>query len=276
MRRRPERNVRHLDFGTPGRRVSSAATQGDRIQPFAVSGGFTRWAFEFGVGVPELAGAQLLCSQYVGKGQTGFVKMLTACPYKPSILHNSQYTELVPGAVVDTNGNNPDSDNGWWGTPMGWEGYVPGEFPAPIWRWHIRILAGDIAKIKAVGNLPPFSLVDPASWFLVPNIPVPASAYDGGLPGMSPSGWGPQRMQVTNWEAGEVHILIPEDSTVALFATWEQSPYDPFYQATDGAGIVDLGRDVYVLGPSFGRLVGYTQPLNRASTAHNAVYGWQS
>jgi hypothetical protein len=256
--------------------------QGDRIQPFVASGGTARWSpVAYVSGAPQVAGAQLLCFHHVPEGMVGFVKMITAAPFKPSILHNSQYTELVPSALDATtfsDGNSPDSDNGWWSTPFGWEGYAsrfPLEPPPPEWRWNIQLIPGRIDEIRSGLNIPPFSFADPLSWYLVPNIPVPSVAYQMGLPGNAPSGWGSQRMQWTDW-LGEVHLIVPSDTTVALFAQWTQEPYNPYYQATDGAGTVDLGRDVLVLGPSFGRMSGFTQAADRESARRNAVYGWAS
>jgi hypothetical protein len=251
------------------------------VRPFCVAGGTPVWPqLVYVSGAPQLAGAQLLCSHYVGEGMVGFVKQIKAAPFKPSILHNAEYTELVPSAVqaLLLDGTNPDSDNGWWSTPFGWEGYAErlGGGLVPRWTWHIQLIPGRIDAIRTGLNAPPFSFFDPNSWFLVPQIPVPASAYQSGLPGNAPGDWGPQRLQFTNWEAGEVHIIVPTDTTVALFAMWEQEAYNPFYQATNGAGTVDLAKDILVLGPSFGQLVGYTQPLNRAAARRNAVYGWAS
>jgi hypothetical protein len=162
---------------------------------------------------------------------------------------------------------------------MGWEGYADFETAGgipPRWQWHIMLMPGTIASVRNAGNVPPFSLGDPSSWLLAPNVPVPASAYQGGFPGSPPPDWGPQRLQWFGMESGEVHIVVPEDTTVLLFARWTQQAYNPFYQATDGAGIVDLDRDIFILGPSFGQLVGYTQPRLRRAAGHNAVFGWQS
>lgn len=286
MRRRPHRYPvpRGLALLHPGPGAGaqpfSPAQQGDRVKPFLQSGGTPRWlpAGTFVSGDPPTSGFQMLCSQYVGRGQTGFVKLIKAAPYKPSILHNAEYTELVPGGVAplaSAQGNNPDSDNGWWSTPMGWEGYQE-EFEGtmPLWVWHLRLISGTVAQFRK--TRPAFSFLDPESWQLIPNLPVPASTYGSGLPGDPPVDWPLQRMQWFGKESGEVHIPIPEDTTVALFAEWRQTEYIPFYQATNGAGIVDLGRDLFVLGPSFGQLVGYTQASVREAASHNAVYGWGS
>jgi hypothetical protein len=220
----------------------------------------------------------------------GFVKMVKAAPFKPSILHNASVAELVPGDLNVTlpDQNFSDSDNGWWSTPFGWEGYSSnfGEvFTQPVWHWHLQLIPGQLADIRNASNSPPFSLLDPDSWYLVPNIPVPSSAYQSGFPGNAPGDWPAQRMQWTGRaESGEVHIVVPEDTTVALFAQWTQGIYVPAYQGLDGSGFLSLEnnplngdfREIYVLGPSFGQLVGYTQPNIRGSARTNAVYGWQS
>jgi hypothetical protein len=273
----------------------TADARGDRVRPFAVSGGqalyFPPGTFEGASVVVQEAGAQLLCSHYVGQGLVGFVKIIKACPYKPSILHNSQYTEAVPldAAFIAPGRPGPDSDNGWWSTPMGWEAYfqVPpiNSFFPPRWEWRLQLIPGQLSEIRTAQNMPAFSFLDPNSWALIPNLTVPLSTYQSGFPGSGPPGdWGAQRMQWFGMESGEVHVVIPEDTTVALFATWTQGLYSPGYQATDGAGFSGLAnnplnndaREIYVLGPSFGQLIGYEQPNIRDAARRNAVYGWQS
>lgn len=254
--------------------------QGDRIQPWLVSGGLTTWFSLPYVEPAENAGVQLLASYFVPDGQTGFVKQIKACPFKPSVLHSSVNNQLVPGVSgLSLSGNNPDSDDGFWRTPFGWEGYLS-PFPeeiGPTWRWQLRFISGDIARVREGLNIPPFSFADPLSWFLVPNLPVPASGYPEGIPGSSPGdGWGPQRIQRFGMEDGEVHIPVPSNTTVALFAEWTQEFYQPIFQATDGAGLTVLPQQVFALSPSFGQLEGYTQPNNSKITQAHALDGWQS
>lgn len=258
----------------------SPTGQGDRIRPWLVSGGITTW-----VSLPytlpaELDGVQLLCSHYVPEGVTGFIKQIKACPFKPSVLRGSISNQFVPGnGAASLGGNNPDSDDGFWRTPFGWEGYES-PFPdsiAPTWRWHLRFVSGDIARIREGLNIPAFSFADPMSWYLVPNIPVPSLGYPEGIPGSTPGdGWGPQRIQRFGMEDGEVHIPVPSDTTVCVFAEWTQAPYVPIFQATDGAGTTTLPQMVFALSPSFGQLEGYTQPNNSPAAQAAARDGWQS
>lgn len=255
---------------------------GDQVRPFCVSGGLPRWlgvAYDASVPPVEEDGMQLLCSFYVGVGAVGFVKLIKACPYKPSLLHNSAYAELVPAGEdpdIDPASTRPDSDAGFWTTPFGWEAYQPTDGTAPFWQWYLRFFPGTLENIRNPRNAAPFAFTDPQSWAYIPSIPVPSFAYQTGLPGYSPSGWGAQRMQWFGKEAGEVHIPVPEDCTVALFARWAQSPYSPESFGLNGSGISDYPAQVYPLGPSFGQLVGYTQPLARQAASRNAKFGWAS
>ena len=255
-------------------------SQGDRVRPWLVSGGLATWQ-SLPYTIPaELDGVQLIASYYVPEGVTAFVKQIKACPFKPSVLHSSASNQLVPGlTAMSLGGNHPDSDDGFWRTPFGWEGYESPE-PDPVtptWRWQLRLVAGDIARIREGLNIPPFSFVDPRSWYLVPNIPVPALGYPEGIPGSSAGdGWGPQRIQRFGMEDGEVHIPVSSDTTVCLFAEWTQLFYQPVFQATDGAGVTTLPQTVFALGPSFGQLEGYTQPNNSPAAQAAARTGWES
>ena len=183
----------------PGLRDQRPEDQGDRLRAWLVSGGSATWE-----GLPyavpaETDGIQLLSSYYVPEGQTGYVKQIRAAPFKPSVLANAVNVELVPGvgALAGLQAMHSDSAAGFWTTPFGWEGYnaeLDGEIPQ--WVWHLRFIPGDIARVREGLNIPPFSFVNPLSWYLVPNIPVPASGYPNGIPGSTPgSQWGPQRMQ---------------------------------------------------------------------------------
>lgn len=263
----------------PGLRDQRPTDQGDRIRPWLVSGGQATWFGLPYVEPAELAGVQLLASFYVPEAMTGFVKQIKAGPFKPSVLYSSVSNQLVPnvGAVAASD-NNPDGDNGYWRTPFAWEGYTSDAGVNPFWQWHLRMVRGDIAAIREGKNIPAFSFLDPLSWFLVPNLPVPASGYPNGIPGTPPGmGWGPQRMQrFGGWEEGEVHIPIPGDTTVCLFAEWTQDIYTAVFQATDGAGTTILPNFILALGPSFGQLEGYTQPDNTVAGQRSAREGWQS
>lgn len=223
---------------------------------------------------------QLLASYYVPEGQTGYVKQIRAAPFKPSILFNASNVQLVPGisALAGLTAMHSDSDHGYWTTPFGWEGYADGEDEPPRWVWHLRFIQGDIARIREGNNIPAFSFLDPLSWFLVPNIPVPASGYPKGIPGSTPgAGWGPQRIQrLGSWEEGQVQVVVPGDTTVAVFAEWTQGAYVPVFESTTGAGSTILPFSVFPLGPSFGSLEGYIQAANTVAGQAAARDGWQS
>ncbi len=283
MRRSPE-HIRHPTnpvAAVPLRRGSGKqrpTDQGARIRPFLVDGGLTSW---FGIPYAEPAeadGIQLLASFYVPKGMVGFVKTIKACPYKPSILRGAVNNQLVPNiGAMNITQNNPDGDDGFWRTPMGWEGYEAVDGSVPSWRWHLRLVSGDIAAIREGLNIPAFNFGDPLSWYLVPNIPVPASGYPSGIPGSTVGAqWGPQRIQRFGAEDGEVHVPVLGGNTVCLFAEWSQGAYQPIFQSTTGAGLLSLPQLVLALGPSFGQLGGYTQPQNSKAGRDNAVDGWDS
>jgi hypothetical protein len=199
------------------------------VRAFTTSGGTPRWPeIDYIIGNPAFEGVQLLCSQYVGEGDVGFVKAVKCCPFKPSILHNAEYTELVPSIAQASlaDGNFSDSDNGFWTTPFGWEGYADDGEQAAAWTWQIQFVSGRLETIRNAANIPPFSFFDPTSWLLAPNVPVPASAYESGIPGFSPPGWGPQRMQWFGEESGQVHLVVPSNTTVCLFARWAQETHN--------------------------------------------------
>ena len=270
---------------------------GDVVRSWCASGGLPYWLdlgfILAGQPAPAFAGFQLCAHVYVGQGNTGFVKSIQIAPYKPSILHSSSIVEFLNNENdSDLNYVRPDGDAGYWKTPMGWEAYFNTDeteaFVPPFWQWHIRFLQGTLAQARQVGNIPAFSFADPNSWFLVPNVPVPALAYPNGLPGSVPGDpWGAQRFQrIGAWEEGEVHIVVPSNTTVLLFAEWRQEDYIPRWLSIPPAPgptpIIPLAvpgsveNDVFPLGPSFGKLIGYTQPHRSPATLAAARAGWQS
>jgi hypothetical protein len=166
-----------------------------------------------------------------------------------------------------------------WETPFGWESYfdsaVIDAFP-PSWVWHLRGVRGDISNRTAL-SLPDFAPADPNSWTLVPNVPVPVSAYQTGIPGEQlGKTWGPQRMQVLQGDELSTHVLVPEDTTVCLFAQWRQGLFRPAAVVPSGEGqtAVQYGPDVFPLLPSFGQLHGYLQATSDMAAYENAHYGW--
>jgi hypothetical protein len=287
-----------------GRRPSSV---GDVVRPWVGSGGLPYFldAQFVAAGSPAATpqGWQLCAAAYIGQGNTGFVKSIQIAPYKPSIFHSSGTLEYLGVGTIGGHGIKPDGDAGYWHTPMAWEGYFTidpetGAFTPPFWQWHIRFLQGTIAQAREANNIPAFSFADPNSWFLIPNIPVPgapsADAYPSGLPGSVPGDpWGAQRFQrIGAWEEGELHMVVPGNTTVLLFAEWRQAPIVPLWLTIPNpppapplavpTPIVALAipnadqNFVYPLGPSFGKLIGYTQPDRSLVTLDNARRGWRS
>lgn len=261
----------------------------DVIEPFLVSGGATFFivteapdpAFD-----PQPAGVQLCCSVYVPFGRVGFVKQLRVAPFMPTQLVDPWETSGVGNAVTtwrdfDASAGGPvrpGGRNGVWETPFGWESYFDsgacGEQP-PQWTWQLRLVQGDIVKDRKA-----FSLTDPDTWYLAPDIAVPASAYAGGIPGAAPGGiWPGQRMQVIQGDELETHVVVPENTSVCLFTQWTQLPFQP--RSNDGESSTIYGPTVYPLLPSFGQLHGYMQgvretqyPKSQTSAQRNARHGW--
>lgn len=271
----------------PGQRQQRPEDQGDLIKPWCVSGGaacFRPFPFPETVTAPPLDGVQLLCFVYIPVGHTGFVKSIKVAPFKPSVFHSTDFAE-VPGnastaSPIDFVG---DGDRGYWQTPFGWECYFPdggeGQPGTPAtWRWHLRFIPGDLEQVRSGSNIPPFSFADPNSWFLVPNIPVPRRAYPFGIPGSIPGfPWPAQRFQrVGNWEEGEVHVTIPGDTTVCLFAEWVQPLIFPRWLRVETDTIQQSDFAALPLGPSFGQLIGYSQVASRPPAQLAARSGWQS
>jgi hypothetical protein len=263
---------------------------GDIIEPFLACGGATFFivATELTPFDPRPAGVQLVAFMYVPQGWVGFVKEIRIAPFIPPVFADPWETAGVnpPGntswrnfsAVLDPEPRAAGT-HGVWTTPFGWESYfditVVDAFP-PEWRWHLRMVRGDITNRSAL-NLPPFSIADATSWFLVPNVAVPASAYLGGIPGNQPGKtWGPQRMQVLQGDKLSTHVLIPGDHTICLFAEWRQQTFRP--SATEPAGegesSIIYGDATFPLLPSFGQLHGYLQAADREPSLENALFGW--
>lgn len=288
--------VRSRYLPEPGQRFERPQSMGDRVRPFYVSGG----SCGFLVSSPQSdfytaaeSGAQLVSSVYVPPGSTGFIKDIRIAPFKPSFLApgisgGGGVVEMVtspdgikPNPIVDVG---PDSNQGFWNTPFAWECYLAtgGEVEPPPtrWQWHLRLITGRLQDARRNLGIPPFSFADPLSWYLVPDIAVPfgttavPSAYPAGLPGSTPGEpWGRQRLQRVGWFENPLHVLIPENTTACLFATWNQSAY-PYKTANlSPLNVVSNSQDgfFFPLLPSFGQMSGYTQPSNRAATQHNAL-----
>lgn len=262
---------------------------GDVIEPFLQAGGATFYIVtDVGVGFdPRPAGVQLCAHVYVPFGKTGFVKQVRVAPFIPPVLVDPWETSGAsgtPDASTSWKGFDdtpatpvrPGGRNGVWETPFGWESYfdVAGcaEQP-PQWTWELRMAQGNIVKDRPAA----FSLLDPATWALVPDIAVPLSAYPSGIPGDAPSGfWGPQRMQVIQGDELTTHVVVPENHTICLFTRWTQNRFQPqAYVQTEGSVLLEpIGDSVYPLLPSFGQLHGYMQAANRKASVDNALHGW--
>lgn len=265
----------------PGQRNQTPTQQGDRVNPFRVDGGACKFTFAGTASpfddVPE-DGIQLVSSVYVPRGQTGFLKGLRVAPFKPSFL-SSMAGERLEMVLPDNNYSptaiGADSNFGVWTTPFGWECYAEsdeGGIVPTLWHWHLRFISGRLRDVRRFRNIPLFSFFDPLSWYLIPDLPVPRAAYPFGIPGSSPgSPWGRQRVQRTGQFAqGPLQVLVPEDTTLALFVEWSQALYSYKTSMPLNLSVVNVSSSFYPLLPSFGTLLGYTSPSNRATAQHNA------
>lgn len=285
MRRRPQREavdpskapappVQRIDDGQNP--FNTPSWQGDAIRPWIVSGGEGRLRFTEGF-TPIAAGTQLVAHVWVPPGRVGFLKQLCVAPGIHPIFGDpfrgwdatwqAQYN--LP-AETDPAGA-PAAQHGLWETPMAWEAYADVDGAAPAWRWQLRTIAGKI-------NPAPFSLADPSTWFLQPDIAVPTSAaYPQGLPGGSPLvESGPNRFQILPNDQLALHVLIPAEHTLCLFAQWTQAPAVPIARDMNGDIIVTGSTEfqLYPLLGSVGRMAGYSQAADRGASQGNAMHGW--
>lgn len=288
MRRRPLRDP----LGTPPEGLKagpqSAAQIGDGVEPWLVSGGYTYHPL-FGEGFSAAPdGVQLVASVYVPTGKIGFLKQLRVAPYMPSKFADPWNTSGVAGGNASwvvhewfDYPNRPSGQHGLWETPMGWEAYFDSEvFPpvVPQWTWSLRLVQGDVANLRAnKNNIPAFSFADPQSWYFLPSIPVPASAYPVGLPGVAPgTAWAEQRYQVTPKDPLTCHVQIPQNTTLCLFTRWTQPAVA--VAGADENGMVTYSAADFPLGPSCGQMLGYMQALDSAqqpaAAVVNARHGW--
>lgn len=267
--------------------------EADCIVPYLVCGGQTFYTLGDGFD-PREGAVQLLASVYVPRGQVGFVKEIRVAPFMPPALADPWTTTGANPLTIPNDANwryfegpvqglgalaaAAAGTNGVWTTPFGWESYFNDGGTPPRWRWNLRFLQGSIAEVKGGRKIPEFDSANPASWFLAQDVPVPAAAYAGGLPGTAPGPqWNPQRMQVIQGDKLSTHVPVPPNTTVLLFASWTQAEFTPQAQTgLSGATTeADYALSVYPLLPSFGQLHGYTQGIgSNDATKENALHGW--
>lgn len=278
-------NAPDLQPPVPRGRELRPQDSGERQEAWLRSGGQTFFFVTDGFD-PQPDGFQLVTHYYVPNGRVAWVKQLRVAPFMPPVFAFDQAKAVVLGGSqqFDWPTQNepvgaptefpvrPSGHAGVWETPFGWEAYFDPLDPVPIiWKWHLRVVAGNALKNRA-----PFSFADPATWYLLPDIAVPASAYPAGLPGFPPENYEPQRMQVLQGDELTVHVFIPPDSTLCLFAEWHQVPEIPAFSTYAGALLQSqYGPATYPLLPSFGQLSGYQQVSDRKVAMKNAKRGWQ-
>lgn len=264
---------------------------GETISPFLQAGGASYYLVSaVPLFDPRPDGVQLLAALYVPRGNVAFVKEIRVAPMMPPELADPWETRgaapnPVEGDAVTWRTWDGDPNvraagtHGVWQTPFGWESYFNEGEPPPRWTWHLRLIPGNIAQLRARPgqNIGPFDPADPRTWFLVPNTPVPIAGYPGGIPGQAPSGyWPQQRMQILQGDKLSTHVFVPEHTTVCLFARWTQVAIAPLSHLEAGEGTEDgfYGPAVYPLQPSFGSLHGYIQSADSDPARENAKHGW--
>lgn len=300
MERRPISSQIH--YGDPQNLASPPShrtpttpdSQGDAIEPFLLGGGASYYLEPFSNPAPiEVAAnaVQLLASIHVPPGRSAFIKQIVAAPCISPIFADpwrgwpATFNERDPGPVPRSSTNRAAAQAGLWETPLAWEGYRSetgtGEAPPvplgpTIWRWHLTAFPGSLDLQRSKLRIPPFDVANPASWYLVPDEAVPASAYAAGLPGKFINGYiGPQRFQAIPTAPLNVHYACPENTTICLWATWTQGRCTPIMaQGPNGPIQPWAGAAEFPLLPSVGRLSGYMQAASRPAVAQNAAHGW--
>ena len=299
MERRPV--SRQPVYGHPANLASPDAqrvpttpgSQADAIEPFLIGGGqsyyFQGWAG--GITVPriETAAVQLLAALFIPPGRGAFIKQIVACPgVSPQLAdpwrgwpNHFNLREFGPVPRVDP--IRTTAQAGLWETPLAWEGYraetpqgddpiIP---PQPTqWTWSLTAISGSLDLQRLQNQTPAFDVTIPASWYAVRDIAVPARAYAAGLPGKMINGnVGPQRIQAHPRAPLNTHYYVPENTTIALWATWSQGLTAPVL-AQGPNGLIEITPAAFPLLPSIGSLSGYTQASSREASAINAAHGW--
>ena len=286
MRRRPRLEQSPVDplRGIPQQTGPYVPGDQQKVSPFLVSGGLTFHVIDLGNNFdPRPDGVQLVTSVYIPEGQVGFVKQIRVAPYMPPVFADpwrgvNDFFWRIMDSGLDAEPPRAAGQVGVWETPFAWEGYVGsvGEERIPTeWRWYLRYMSGSIAGIRNANNIDPlFSTANPKSWYLFEDVPVPASAYRGGLPGKAAGQpFNGQRMQVLQGDQLSFHIPIPQDTTLLLFTKWRQGQLHA-YGRDDNGELEYSDRPYFPLLPSFGQLLGYTQPISSEAGVENARHGW--
>ena len=273
---------------------TTPGSQADALEPFLIGGGAGYYLHPFagadGIAHPrvEVAAVQLLALLFVPPGRTAFIKQIMCAPGVNPIFADpwrgwqDHYNTRETGPAPRQDGSRTTAQAGLWETPLAWENYrsetPQGEVPIPPgptqWTWQITAIPGSLALQRSQNQIPPFDITNPASWYCVPDIAVPAFVYPAGLPGRMINGSvGPQRIQAHPRSPLNVHYPIAENTTIALWATWRQGLCSPVL-AIGPNGPDEIAPAAFPLLPSVGSLSGYMQPSSRESTAHNAAHGW--
>lgn len=287
MRRTPKaRKPGIVPQGLPTSYRQDADALGDGVLPFFASGGRANYLEIGGTQFAANDGVQLVTSVYVPPGRVGFIKQIRVAPRMPPVFADGWRGfafnfQFFPGP----NGARAPGQIGVWETPMGWESYTldPIAFAlgTPLWWWSLTLLQGTIEAAR--GNPGPFVAADSRTQYLIPEIAVDAEAYgesptneEPSLPGKSPgSPFSRQKMQILQSDQLSFHVVVPPDHTALLFTRWKQEPFNALsVLASDPEAISVHGVPTYPLWPSFGSLLGYTQPTTNDSAIANARYGW--
>jgi hypothetical protein len=287
MRRQPERVPADLRANPPDpEQMPSASGDARGITPFLVSGGRIDWLLQFEPSLfdPRPLGAQLLCYAYIPRGMIGFLKQIRVAPFMPPVFADPVFNAPHRWRICDNRlldePNRPVGQMGVWTTPFGWEAYydstLEDRLAPPRWYWHLRLVPGSVDEIRSNRrNVPAFDPSVPASWFLVPEIPVPLSTYSRGLPGSAPGQpWNKQRVQVIQADNLDLHVPIPEHTTICLFTTWNQELINAWERSA--AGIIQVSdRQYFPLLPSWGQMLGYSLPVDQVEAIELRRLGWQ-
>lgn len=280
MHRRPQRGAPVDTISGQGEGgLASPSFRGNVIEPFLASGGAVEFLnFGGGENNPAGAGAQLVCSYYVPPGRVGFVKEIMCCPLVPPELGEvtvpNAWAQYVPDG--DHQAVRASERAGYYRTPLAWAAAfdTTDEGGAPAsWSWNLVLIPNN-----EVGRNGTFDITDPSTWFLTPNVAVPAHVYPQGFPGATV--WPPQVVQISPEQTFETHLMVPENTTVALFARWRQVQFNPTYVVVNLAAdpptsvVKTLPVSVYPLLPSVGRLHGYTQAAATVPAIKNSTTGW--